>query len=97
MKKDLVNKEKGIITDDTGVDRSKITKLIKIQYVIKTLRLLIIMVYVSFLFGMLWYIFCDFNQIVQDKKNLDPEEDDPADFENFLSYFSIKELSSTAD
>ena len=54
------------------------------------------MIYVSFLFGMNWYIFCDFMLSYQ-KNNLDLEEEDPAIYENFLTFFSIKEMPSIKD
>lgn len=54
------------------------------------------MIYASFLFGMNWYIFCDFYITYQQNK-LDPDETDPAYIENFLTYFSIKEQPSIKD
>lgn len=88
--------EQSIQDEDIGDTRSEISKIVKISYIIKTIRILVIMAYISFLFGLLWYIFCDFNYIHQ-MKTLDPEKEDPADQENFLHFFGILERPDTLD
>ena len=73
--------------------RSSKSNLIKISYIIKTVRLLIMMSYISLMFGLLWYIICDFSMVTQ-KKNVSEDEEDPAIFENFLTHFGLMEKST---
>ena len=68
--------------------------MIKVNYIIKTIRLLIMMSYISLMFGLLWYIICDF-VLVDQTENVSAEEQDPAIYENFLTHFAITEKSTT--
>ena len=52
------------------------------------MRLMIIMICVSFFFGLFWFIFCDFNLTSQEKR-LSEDEKDPALYENFIKYFGV--------
>lgn len=49
---------------------------------------MIIMICVSFFFGLFWFIFCDFNLTSQEKR-LSEDEKDPALYENFIKYFEV--------
>lgn len=51
------------------------------------------MSYISLMFGLLWYIICDF-VLVSQTKNVSSEEQDPAVYENFLTHFGITEKST---
>ena len=75
------------------IKRSSKSNLIKISYLIKTIRLMIMLSYMSLMFGLLWYIICDFSMVIQ-KKNVSEDEDDPAIFENFLTHFGLREKST---
>lgn len=73
--------------------RSEISKIVRISYIIKTFRILIILSYISFLFGLIWYIFCDF--LVESQKNtVSEDEEDPAIYENFLTHFGVQDKST---
>ena len=91
--KQQVNNENKANIQGNG-ERSEISTLIKISFFIKTLRILIILAYISIMFGLLWYIFCDFVLAYQ-TKNVPEDEDDPALTENFLTYFGLIDIPDT--
>jgi len=71
--------EKLIVTDrkkakDRYQDNNHISSIIFINYIFKTIKLIIIMISVSIFIGLFWYIFCDIRLTLNTLMLIDEEE-----------------------
>ena len=72
------------LAENIFIDQNKIMNIIIISYLIKTIKLVILIFLVSYFLGIIFYIFCDITRNFESVKKS----------EDFITYFGFEEMTS---